>query len=447
MAAAHQENQNRAAAPSPREHDSQTAWRSSHNSNSNNHNRTQEEALRFMQEQFASSMAPPPERATAVAAATTTNSNHHPNFSTVDYVDKALLNSTGSVNSKFWDELVFPTNSAASAAAAVATPQYTTTIDPNRLSDQELLERFPSVGSLGPSMMMGPGWPLSRNTSSSTSQPQYNGTTTTMNTDLHQHYAWRSNESNLFSSAAWAPQLMSQHTDDNVVYNPDVLFRTTSLSSENNDDGATNHNMPSALAIPTVTTATVPPLDSEPPVYVAAPPVAVPPPLAPVAVPPPPLPSKMPLKKRRRSSHGNLDYIPDSITDHDVLLGRGGRTNHHKGNEHYLKLKTEMQQRYKAAAKEDKTNISQELVDQIHQRGGRFLKLDSSTDRWYVVPAHCARKKASQTLRELNTPEVRAAKRAKYSKSSSSNSPSKTHPEELQSDQGSSGYGGSATEV
>ena len=87
-----------------------------------------------------------------------------------------------------------------------------------------------------------------------------------------------------------------------------------------------------------------------------------------------------------------------------------------------------MQPRYRAALKDDKTAISQELVDAIHAAGGRFLKLNdddnnnsssrnNKASRWYEVDNTTARKKASQTLREVNTPEFRAAKRAKYNSS------------------------------
>lgn len=109
-------------------------------------------------------------------------------------------------------------------------------------------------------------------------------------------------------------------------------------------------------------------------------------------------------------------YIDGKPNENDVLLGRGGRTNHHVGNKYYLSLKEEIQPRYLAAVKDDKTGISQELVDAIHAVHGRFLKLDEATNRWYIVDALTARKKASQTLREINTPENRAAKRAKYNK-------------------------------
>lgn len=102
--------------------------------------------------------------------------------------------------------------------------------------------------------------------------------------------------------------------------------------------------------------------------------------------------------------------------DSDVLLGRGGRTNHHPGNKRYLEAKDLIQDRYLAASKNEKTDISQELVDVVHAWGGRFLQLDEVANKWFEVTNIKARKKASQTLREMNTPEQRAAKRAKYGK-------------------------------
>lgn len=75
-----------------------------------------------------------------------------------------------------------------------------------------------------------------------------------------------------------------------------------------------------------------------------------------------------------------------------------------------------MQSRYLAADKNAKTPISQELVDIVKKWGGRFLKLDADSNQWYEIDNLTARKKASQTLREINTPEERALKRAKYAK-------------------------------
>ena len=128
----------------------------------------------------------------------------------------------------------------------------------------------------------------------------------------------------------------------------------------------------------------------------------------------------------------NIIFIPHhEITENDVLLGRGGRTNHHPGNKYYLECKAVLQDQYLRADKDEKTMLSHHLVQMIHDRRGRFLKLAepdlverANVDRgtfgssllWYEISLAVARRKASQTLRELNTPELRAAKRAKYAK-------------------------------
>jgi hypothetical protein len=120
-------------------------------------------------------------------------------------------------------------------------------------------------------------------------------------------------------------------------------------------------------------------------------------------------------KKRKEKSPAVKNFIEGSTTEKDVLMGRGGRSNHHPGNARYLEAKLSIQPRYRKATKEDKTGISQELVDIVKNWGGRFLKLDDNSQRWYEVDNITARKKASQTLREENTPDSRAQKRAKYS--------------------------------
>ena len=125
--------------------------------------------------------------------------------------------------------------------------------------------------------------------------------------------------------------------------------------------------------------------------------------------------------KRKRPSVRSRKHDPIvktfyPITDADVLCGRGGRTNHHPGNKVYLSLKNDIQERYLTASDKDKTAISQELVYQIQKRGGRFLERDNATGNWFEITFEKAWKKASQTLRERNTPDVRKAKRERYGK-------------------------------
>ena len=123
---------------------------------------------------------------------------------------------------------------------------------------------------------------------------------------------------------------------------------------------------------------------------------------------------KRPYKCRRPEPECKVFF---QVRDVDVLLGRGGRVNHHPGNRRYLRQKEAMQERYLTAEKNHKKEISQELVDTVHAWGGRFLQLEEGTeDSWFEVLNRVAREKASQTLREMNTAENRAAKRAKYAK-------------------------------
>lgn len=116
------------------------------------------------------------------------------------------------------------------------------------------------------------------------------------------------------------------------------------------------------------------------------------------------------------------------FTIHDVILGRGGKSNNHPGNQLYLRDKELLQPRYFSVSKREKTAIAQELVDRVHARGGRFMKETTTTEDdddydngrpttiWTEVNNDHARRKASQSLREISSKELRASKREKYRK-------------------------------
>ena len=121
-------------------------------------------------------------------------------------------------------------------------------------------------------------------------------------------------------------------------------------------------------------------------------------------------------RKRKRKVYEIEDKAPVEYTELDVLCQRGGLANHHPGNIRYLQEKDILQPTYLAASKNEKTMISQQLVDIVHAWGGRFLRKDKTTEMWYEVHRHTARTKAGQTLRENLSAEDRVAKRAKYPK-------------------------------
>lgn len=131
------------------------------------------------------------------------------------------------------------------------------------------------------------------------------------------------------------------------------------------------------------------------------------------------LPTK-PAPKTRKRKRMDFRLAPSEreyfkVTDADVLLGRGGAINVHKGNVRFHEYKRELQPMYFAAEKkQDRTPIAQALADRIQDQGGKFLEKDEKG--WYKVHKHRARDKCSQALREDLSKEERRAKRRKYQK-------------------------------
>jgi hypothetical protein len=151
------------------------------------------------------------------------------------------------------------------------------------------------------------------------------------------------------------------------------------------------------------------------------------------------VPKKEPLADDIASNQGDklvfykIEYVVPN--ENDVLLGRGGKINHHPGNQRYLQARSDLHSKYEKASKAEKRKISDELVRQVHQWNGRFLKKvddDSSQtkiptkrkrrrsnlvdegEKWYEVTSNEARKKASQgkcVPRTVSTSILRNLKR------------------------------------
>jgi len=101
----------------------------------------------------------------------------------------------------------------------------------------------------------------------------------------------------------------------------------------------------------------------------------------------------------------------------DVLCGRGGGINAHDGNVAFRQLVQDQKERYNLAAnKQEKAEISQDIVDHVTNRSGRFLQRDESqpfstagknTGWWVEIDSIKAIAKTSQALRE-GAPRIRA---------------------------------------
>lgn len=123
--------------------------------------------------------------------------------------------------------------------------------------------------------------------------------------------------------------------------------------------------------------------------------------------------------------------------DRDILLGRGGHANHHKGNQALLERVKFFQPTYKSFGSEEdgkkqKNNLTRQLVEWVATQGGRFLKRTGKNMQWQEVSYNEARMKVSHLFRNDHTPEGRERKRKKYSnqKNRPNNRPFKTKQEE-----------------
>jgi len=121
-------------------------------------------------------------------------------------------------------------------------------------------------------------------------------------------------------------------------------------------------------------------------------------------------------KKRKRAPRKKIIPLDKKYlepTEKDVLMGRGGKSNHHPGNMRYRAEIARLQEHYKKTNdKDEKTNISERLVLGVQSYGGNFLEKDENG--WYIIDIVVARRKVSQALREDKDPEKRRAKRQRF---------------------------------
>lgn len=87
-----------------------------------------------------------------------------------------------------------------------------------------------------------------------------------------------------------------------------------------------------------------------------------------------------------------------------VVCGRGcGHFSSSKGNLAFRKLVEDNLDRYEDAPKQNKMDISQEIVAIIRKRGGKFLQFDVETSKWSDMGDRRAIEKTSQTFRDMRT--------------------------------------------
>ena len=108
----------------------------------------------------------------------------------------------------------------------------------------------------------------------------------------------------------------------------------------------------------------------------------------------------------------------------DVLSGRGGGINSHKGNKTFREWVNQRKEEYNLAQnKKEKIAVAMQVVHQVHQQSpvpGRFLQRDTTTSgQWWVEISEAnALAKTTQALRE-GAPKIRQTLRTNNLESTS----------------------------
>jgi len=112
-------------------------------------------------------------------------------------------------------------------------------------------------------------------------------------------------------------------------------------------------------------------------------------------------PSSSTTSKKTKRKRKRIIDVTNSInpTEDDVLFGRGGYTNTHRGNINFREEAQKLRPWYESSTKEEKFVISQMLIESVKNKGHRFLE-KGNDGMWHEVIGNGARKKASQALRE-----------------------------------------------
>ncbi|KAI2512082.1 hypothetical protein MHU86_2370 [Fragilaria crotonensis] len=101
-------------------------------------------------------------------------------------------------------------------------------------------------------------------------------------------------------------------------------------------------------------------------------------------------------------AENNPENIVRDPHDHDVLLGRGGLSNHHPGNIWYRRLVRSNNTLYGQSKKHTKVLVARAIVHHVQSQDppGRFLERDKTTGLWILASYDKAVHKTSQALRE-----------------------------------------------
>jgi hypothetical protein len=101
------------------------------------------------------------------------------------------------------------------------------------------------------------------------------------------------------------------------------------------------------------------------------------------------------------------------LRDTDVLMGRGGQTNHNAGNIWFRDLISHYRMTYCTVVKGDKRQLAANVRNYVRTCSGRFLERDKNDKKWYECGDDRAVLKVGQALREGTAEVIRKKLRGK----------------------------------
>eukprot|EP00980_Cylindrotheca_fusiformis_P019708 scaffold6883_cov113-Cylindrotheca_fusiformis.AAC.1 len=106
----------------------------------------------------------------------------------------------------------------------------------------------------------------------------------------------------------------------------------------------------------------------------------------------------------------NLNIVKDGAVDlpsrFDVLLGRGKPFNSHPGNKRLHEIIGNFFIEYNQLFRSQKTKLAADIVQMVHEYGGRFLKQDEESAMWVEVSDLEARNKVAHGFRRKRESEI-----------------------------------------
>jgi hypothetical protein len=109
-------------------------------------------------------------------------------------------------------------------------------------------------------------------------------------------------------------------------------------------------------------------------------------------------------KSNRKHDLSKAQLLPLSFkpNDVDILCGRGKVCSNRRGNKYYTTVTQNYIQDYiRATTRLQKSIVVSNVLKEVTKSGGRFIKVDKSTKRWYQMTPEQAHDKTGHSIRDF----------------------------------------------